>query len=164
MWWEISKQFFKKKKYLNSKHYFWIWESTLAMNRSKRKVDFFFLIRTKYKVLEKEMATHSSILAWSIPWTEEPGRLQSMGSQQSDTTEWLTCTQSLVETFIEIQVVGSLGGEKQREQSTTGKDFLREITPGSFSLPCLISNNNCLSCSHRRSRNSKATKNCSKTR
>ena len=29
--------------------------------------------------LEKEMATHSSILAWEIPWTEEPGRLQSMG-------------------------------------------------------------------------------------
>ena len=29
--------------------------------------------------LEKEMATHSSILAWSIPWTEEPGGLQSMG-------------------------------------------------------------------------------------
>ena len=31
--------------------------------------------------LEKEMATHSSILAWEIPWTEEPGELQSMGSQ-----------------------------------------------------------------------------------
>ena len=31
--------------------------------------------------LEKEMATHSSVLAWRIPWTEEPGRLQSMGSQ-----------------------------------------------------------------------------------
>jgi len=31
--------------------------------------------------LEKEMATHSSILAWKIPWMEEPGRLQSMGSQ-----------------------------------------------------------------------------------
>ena len=31
--------------------------------------------------LEKEMATHSSVLAWEIPWTEEPGRLQSMGSQ-----------------------------------------------------------------------------------
>ena len=31
--------------------------------------------------LEKEMATHSSILTWRIPWTEEPGRLQSMGSQ-----------------------------------------------------------------------------------
>ena len=33
-------------------------------------------------ILEKEMATHSSILAWRIPWTEEPGRLQSMGSQR----------------------------------------------------------------------------------
>ena len=32
--------------------------------------------------LEKEMATHSSILAWEIPWTEEPGGLQSMGSQE----------------------------------------------------------------------------------
>ena len=36
--------------------------------------------------LEKEMATHSSILAWIIPWTEEPGRLQSMGSQELDIT------------------------------------------------------------------------------
>ena len=32
--------------------------------------------------LEKEMATHSSILAWKISWMEEPGRLQSMGSQR----------------------------------------------------------------------------------
>ena len=32
--------------------------------------------------LEKEMATHSSILAWRIPWTEEPGGLQSMGLQR----------------------------------------------------------------------------------
>ena len=32
--------------------------------------------------LEKEMATHSSTLVWKIPWTEEPGRLQSMGSQR----------------------------------------------------------------------------------
>ena len=35
--------------------------------------------------LEKEMAIHSSILAQEIPWTEEPGRLQSMGSQKSQT-------------------------------------------------------------------------------
>ena len=35
--------------------------------------------------LEKEMATHSSILAWETPWTEEPGRLQSMGLQKSKT-------------------------------------------------------------------------------
>ena len=36
--------------------------------------------------LVKEMATHSSILAWRLPWTEEPGGLQSMGSQELDTT------------------------------------------------------------------------------
>ena len=36
--------------------------------------------------LEKGMATHSSILAWRIPWTEEPGGLQSMGLQESDMT------------------------------------------------------------------------------
>ena len=39
--------------------------------------------------LEKEMTTHSSILAWRIPWMEEPGRLQSMGLKESDTTEQL---------------------------------------------------------------------------
>ena len=36
--------------------------------------------------LEKEMATHSSILAWKIPWIENPGGLQSMGSQELGTT------------------------------------------------------------------------------
>ena len=39
--------------------------------------------------LEKEMATHSSILAWRIPWTEELSGLQSMGRKESDTTERL---------------------------------------------------------------------------
>ena len=38
---------------------------------------------------EKAMAPHSSTLAWKIPWMEEPGRLQSMGSLRSDTTEQL---------------------------------------------------------------------------
>ena len=42
--------------------------------------------------LEEDTATHSSILAWRIPWTEEPGGLQSMGLQESDTTEQLTHT------------------------------------------------------------------------
>ena len=40
--------------------------------------------------LEKGIVTHSSILAWRIPWTEEPGGIQSMGSQRLDTTEY-TC-------------------------------------------------------------------------
>ena len=42
--------------------------------------------------LEKGMATHSSSLPWRIPWTEEPGGLQSTGSQESDMTEH-ACTQ-----------------------------------------------------------------------
>ena len=50
--------------------------------------------------LEKEMATHSSILAWETPWTEEPGELQSMGSQQSQNKlKWFsmhTCTSQSV--------------------------------------------------------------------
>jgi len=37
--------------------------------------------------LEEDMATHSSILAWRIPWTEEPGGLQSWGCKESDMTE-----------------------------------------------------------------------------
>ena len=41
--------------------------------------------------LKKEMATHSSIVAWKIPWTEEPGNLQSMGLKEQDTTEHNTC-------------------------------------------------------------------------
>ena len=38
--------------------------------------------------LEEEMATHSCILAWKIPWTEEPGELESVGFAESDTTEY----------------------------------------------------------------------------
>ena len=45
-----------------------------------------FLLPLKRK---KAMAPHSSTLAWKIPWMEEPGRLQSTGSQESDTTEQL---------------------------------------------------------------------------
>ena len=44
--------------------------------------------------LEKGKATHSSILAWTIPWIEEPGRLQSMGLQRArQKIEWLTLSQ-----------------------------------------------------------------------
>ena len=42
--------------------------------------------------LEEGMAIHSSILAWRIPWTEEPGGLQSMGHKELDTTEVTACT------------------------------------------------------------------------
>ena len=42
------------------------------------------------------MATHSSILAWEISWTEEPGELQSMGHKESDTTEKITLSLSVI--------------------------------------------------------------------
>ena len=42
--------------------------------------------------LEKGRATHTSVLAWRIPWTEEPGRPQSWGQRESDTTEQVTHT------------------------------------------------------------------------
>ena len=52
--------------------------------------------------LKKEMATHSNILAWRIPWTEEPDRLQSMGSQrESDTTEQVNNTCRYVKIYME---------------------------------------------------------------
>ena len=50
-----------------------------------RLSDFTFTFH--FHTLEKEMATHSSVLAWRIPAMEEPGRLPSMGSQELDTTE-----------------------------------------------------------------------------
>ena len=43
--------------------------------------------------MEKGMATHSNILAWEIPWTEEPGGLQSMDHKESGTTESLSMQQ-----------------------------------------------------------------------
>ena len=49
--------------------------------------------------LEKGIATHSSILAWEIPWTEDPGKLESMGSpKESDTTEQLTHREMQIKT------------------------------------------------------------------
>ena len=44
------------------------------------------------------MATHSSTLAWRIPWTEEPGGFSSWGRKESDTTEWLTCARARTHT------------------------------------------------------------------
>ena len=51
---------------------------------------------------EKGMATHSNILAWRIPWTEEPGRLSAWGGEESDTTEYLILSLFFiyVDTFI----------------------------------------------------------------
>ena len=55
------------------------WAAVRGVMKSQTRLsDFTFTFH--FHALEKEMATHSSTLAWKIPWTEEPGRLQSMGS------------------------------------------------------------------------------------
>ena len=61
--------------------------------------------------LEEKMATHSSILAWGIPWTEKPGGLQSMGViKESDMTkQWLNNNRNLVH------------GEREAEPGHTGR-------------------------------------------
>ena len=59
--------------------------------------------------LEKEMATHCSILAWSIPWTEEPGGLQSMGSQRNMTE--LTNTHFFTSRFPGYPIGADLSGQ-----------------------------------------------------
>ena len=57
------------------------WVAVYGVAKSGTRLsDFTFTFR--FHALEKEMATHSNILAWEIPWTEEPGGLQSMGSQR----------------------------------------------------------------------------------
>ena len=59
--------------------------------------------------LEKEITTHSGILAWRIPWTEEPAGLQSMGSQRADMTEQVstqhTHTSSVCVQFSEVEFI-----------------------------------------------------------
>ena len=64
--------------------------------------------------LEKEMATYSSILAWKTSWTEEPGGLQSMGSQRVGLPEWLTLphfrpTLGLLQWLLLLRSTGSRG-------------------------------------------------------
>ena len=65
----------------------------MKWDRDSRKESIFIWQETQDRSLgreaplEKEMVTHSGILAWRIPWTEEPGGLQPMGKQELDTTE-----------------------------------------------------------------------------
>ena len=60
---------------------------------------------------EKEIATHCNILAWEIPWTEEPGRLQSMGSQRVGHS--LVHTHTHTHTLIIIKLLNSLSRKKE---------------------------------------------------
>ena len=64
------------------------WLSGKESSHQCRRCRFNAQVRKIEDPLEKEMAIHSSILAWEISWTEEPGGLQSLGSQKSQT--WLS--------------------------------------------------------------------------
>ena len=72
--------------------------------------------------LEKAMVTHSSTLAWKIPWTE-PGRLQSMGSQRVG-RDWVT---SLSPWFGRTEMITSLGWQNSNETFSSGIQSLKTV-------------------------------------
>ena len=81
----MTKTIPKKKKCKKAK-----WSSDKALHITEKRREMKSKgVKRRYPP-EKGMATHSSILAWRIPWTEEHGGLQSMGSRQLDMTEQLT--------------------------------------------------------------------------
>ena len=65
------------------------WAAVSGVAQSRTRLKRLSSSSSKLYILEKAMAPHSSTLAWKIPWTKEPGRLQSMGSLELDTTERL---------------------------------------------------------------------------
>ena len=61
-------------------------ELTWSGSPATRKMHLLYMLTFFLLEVEKDMAAHSSILAWEIAWTEGPGRLESRGSQESETT------------------------------------------------------------------------------
>ena len=84
-------------------------------------------------VLEKEMATHSSILSWRNPWMEEPGGLQSTGRKESDTTEWLHFTSKGTEIW------GEANGFQERDLKPESTSSLQSPSSLSASSVLLLS-------------------------
>ena len=61
-------------------------QSSLLVSKESARQETWVRFLGQEDPMEKEMAPHSNTLPWRIPWTEEPGRLQSMGSQESNMT------------------------------------------------------------------------------
>ena len=76
--------------------------------------------------LETETATHTSILAWEIPWTEDPGGLQSMGLQESDTTKRLNHHHSGLK---QREIWGSTSWVLVRHQGTSREAKTKQQPP-----------------------------------
>ena len=91
--------------------------------------------------LEEKMATHSSILAWRVPWTEEPGSLESMGLQESDTTEWLSTAHKQLN-----QQKFSHVYSYQSCQDITGRRSVDQL----LLLELVFPENFCQACNHKR--------------
>ena len=86
--------------------------------------------------LEKEMATHSSILDWKIPWSEEPGRLQSMGSQKVR-HDWATKQYStLPESRNDITFSEHTASEEPNQNRILSLHFQNALSPAAPSPLC----------------------------
>ena len=95
-----------------------------------------FLWMTHHNDFWKEMATHSSTLAWKIPWTEEPGRLQSMGSQRVG-HNWVTSLHlnPFISCMIQASALDDTTFSKLLSCSGENIDFVSERNP----LFCFLS-------------------------
>ena len=76
-------------KSINSLALSFLWRNVCLVLYYHLFKHFMYIISVFATPRRRQMAPHSSTLAWKIPWMEEPGRLQSMGCEESDMTEWL---------------------------------------------------------------------------
>ena len=79
------------------------------------------------------MVTHSSVLAWKIPWTEEPGRLQSMGHKELDTTERRSMSITYKGTSIRLAI-----GFSPKPQSRRQQNYIFKVLKGKKCQPRIL--------------------------
>ena len=85
--------------------------------------------------LEKEMAPHSSILAWRIPWTEELGGLQSRGCKESDTTVLLHFLSLSLSHALNVPIHKTITDSEQNESEASRFSFSFAYRVGKFLMP-----------------------------
>ena len=104
------------------------WDEESGKDITRRKK----YIKSAYKwttmTLEKRMAAHSIILAWRIPWTEEPGGYSPWGHKESDMTEWLTHTHTTTWATLYLQTINS-GYEKATPEPVSRAEALSVDIP-----------------------------------
>ena len=127
---KISNPQFKKNFFVCN--FMWSWASVVAqMVKNLRAMpEIWVWSLSREDPLEKEMATHSSILAWRIPWTEEPGRLQSMGSQRVG-YNWATNTHKHTHTHTHTHTVWNhlLSESRGNQSQSEGMVYRSRFSP-----------------------------------